>query len=103
MLINLDWYSKTYECFKISARLSKHAMYPAPQSGGTKIPLWLGFLPLLSSILAIGTLLLQALCLVQLLKWQTNRVTKITASQVLAQFQIVHNIEAQGYSDISPL
>lgn len=53
----------------------------------------------LGLILVIGALLLLALCLVQFLKQQITSISKIAAIQVLVQYQVVPNVEADVYDD----
>jgi hypothetical protein len=64
-------------------------------------PLVAWVLPLLSSILAMGALLLLAPCLIQFLKQQMSSIAKITTNQVLVQYQTVPNIGDSYSGDLS--
>jgi hypothetical protein len=61
-------------------------------------PLVAWILPLLGPILGIGVFLLLTPCLFQFLQKQISSTIKVTANQVLVQYQTVSNI-GDSYSD----
>jgi hypothetical protein len=66
-------------------------------------PLVAWILSLFGPVLAIGSLLLIAFSLIQVLKQQMSNNAKITTNQVLVQYQTVLNIGDSYSDDISPL
>lgn len=94
MLMNLDYWNKTYMYFKISVRNLWAYYIPNILIPWYTIPQVAWILPLLSLILDIGAFLLLSPHFIQFLRQQVSNITRVTTNHVLVQNKTFPNLEA---------